>query len=1206
MLSCASANAQQVVVDADETLLPAGNPYSGIQVTNGATLEGNGLVIDQSTNNYGLLVTNGDATLTGGSITQAGIGKYVIGVGVVEGAAHVNGLSISIDGAKDAGALYANGANAVITGDNLDIHLTAIGSTSAEPAAGIKVRAGTVSTSSSSIAVQGTSVFGLLASGNNGNQSVVFSQGDAISTSGERGWGAFAFSDANALSSGSIGINGGSITTNGLNSYGLLAQGANASIVTSDGLAITTNGASALGAYASGGSIDLRDTSVETFGASAYGARVNGGRIGIIDTNVTTHGERGYGVYATDGAINLVGGSVRTLNEKGRFLQDGDGARAYALHASGAGASITANGTTIETLGQRAYGVHAIDGAAIGLDDLAISTAGFMAYGIYASGAGSVITANNVDVTTTGLVGDAGWAYLGGRLELNGGTYHVQGEANPGSGGETANGFLALGGTAGTNDGVINARGVTVLTEGADSTGVVAGASVGTAGTSGQIFLTDSNVTARGANAEAGRVSYGSALSARNSTLVSTQGIGIYLYDNATVTLDATRVSAGQETFFSNLSSAGQSQRIIVGGASVATENNGTLLKVIRSAAGADGVVDIVLGNGSVTRGDILDEDARTTGGTDVTLEEEASWTGLLRGVRHFFGNTGGETSFEGEADIQGDLTGNGTSFIFSDQGGQIGGSVNLNNGSRTTGGTVESRINVAGDVAIDDRSVFGGNWNIAGDLANAGTLTPGNSIGRVSIAGDLLLAPTSIYEVEIDATGDADLVEVGGTATLDGAVTVTPLGGFLVGSPYTILTAGDLVGSFDSVSFSQASAFIDASLSYDPNAVLLTITRNGVGFASVATTGNQAAVAGAIDQLPLTNALATAMAFSTVEGAAEAFDQLSGEIHASASAALIEDSRHLRDAATARIRSAFGSVDASNARVLSYGRDGPVLVPAAGDGGVASWSEAFGSWGKSDGDGNAASIDRSTGGLLVGADGLIDDTWRIGLMAGYGRSSFHVDGRASSASSDNIHLGLYGGTQWGALGLRSGLAYTWSDIESSRSISFPGFADGASADYDAGAFQAFGELGYAINSGTTSFEPFANVAHVRLKTDGFTEQLGAASLTSQSERANTTFTTVGARAATMFNAGRLDVTASGMVGWRHAFGDTDPTRTQSFAGSSPFTAAGIPLAENLAVLEAGLGAGLSERLTAGVFYTGQLGNGVSDQGFRANLSWRF
>src|SRR5690606_23751443 len=134
--------------------------------------------------------------------------------------------------------------------------------------------------------------------------------------------------------------------------------------------------------------------------------------------------------------------------------------------------------------------------------------------------------------------------------------------------------------------------------------------------------------------------------------------------------------------------------------------------------------------------------------------------------------------------------------------------------------------------------------------------------------------------------------------------------------------------------------------------------------------------------------------------------DQLSGEIHASAQTALIEDSRFIRNAANDRTRAAFGDAGASVAPVLAYGPGDTPMAVAADHAGSVFWSQGFGSWGSTDSDGNAASLDRSTGGLLIGTDGVVGD-WRIGLLAGYSQSSFDADDRTPSGDSDNYHLGI-------------------------------------------------------------------------------------------------------------------------------------------------------------------------------------------------------
>src|SRR5690606_20180871 len=125
---------------------------------------------------------------------------------------------------------------------------------------------------------------------------------------------------------------------------------------------------------------------------------------------------------------------------------------------------------------------------------------------------------------------------------------------------------------------------------------------------------------------------------------------------------------------------------------------------------------------------------------------------------------------------------------------------------------------------------------------------------------------------------------------------------------------------------------------------------------------------------------------------------------------------------------------------------------------------QAFGSWGEFDGDDNAASLDHDTAGLLIGADRQVGN-WRLGALVGYSHTWFDADERDSSGSSDSIHLGLYAGTQWGRLGLRTGLAYSRHDIDTRRDMAMPGYSDHLKGDYDADTIQVFGELGYRIDA---------------------------------------------------------------------------------------------------------------------------------------------
>jgi outer membrane autotransporter protein len=533
--------------------------------------------------------------------------------------------------------------------------------------------------------------------------------------------------------------------------------------------------------------------------------------------------------------------------------------------------------------------------------------------------------------------------------------------------------------------------------------------------------------------------------------------------------------------------------------------------------------------------------------------------------------------------------------------------------GNFNNAGTVRAQSQIVGAFSNSGALQVTGNLGGITDLSNTGTIdmtSPGSQVLSVASAN---FASSSFLDVQVDPNGTSDRVAVSGSATLGGTVRISGGAAPHTDGPFTILTAASFSGAFNAVTTDLA--FLAPHLSYDPQAVAVVIQRNDVGFGETGASGNQMAVGAAVEALGAGNPLYDAVLWLKPEQAQAAFDALSGEIHASAKTALIEDSQIIRDAISERIRAAFAGVGAGQMPVLAYGETGSgngataaignVLAPADTER-FAAWGSVFGSWGSNDSDGNAAELDRSTAGFVTGIDGLVSENVRLGIMTGYSHSSFEVDDRASSGSSDTYHLGLYGGTQMGALGLRAGAAYGWSRIDTARSVVFPGFADSLTANYDAGTFQAFGEAGYRIDTASVAFEPFANLAYVNLHSDGFAETGGAAALTSASQTSDATFTTLGIRASSGFAVGTINATARGMLGWKHAFGDIAPAATQAFASSSAFTIASAPIARNAALIEAGLDFDITPMAKLGFSYNGEVASKTRDHGFNADLRVRF
>jgi len=560
-----------------------------------------------------------------------------------------------------------------------------------------------------------------------------------------------------------------------------------------------------------------------------------------------------------------------------------------------------------------------------------------------------------------------------------------------------------------------------------------------------------------------------------------------------------------------------------------------------------------------------------------------------------------------------------GTLKLTGDSSGFAGGAA-VRQGILSVDGKLGGTVEVLGGGRLQGNGTIGGL-----SLASGGVVAPGNSIGTLNVAGDVAFVAGSTYDVEIAGNGTSDRIAATGKATLGGAtVAVTALDAqtsYQEGQTYTILTAADgITGSFDP-SVLARSAFLDASLIQTANAVDLKIGIKGTTpeepgkpggnpvFGKVANTYNQTQTAGALDTLQQSGAplaLYNTLLVLSADEARAAFDSLSGEVHASTVTGLLEDSRFVRDAVNDRLRSAFETV--GGLPLMGYGDDAKEITTAslAPTERYGAWGSVFGSWGHFGGDGNAARLSRSTGGFVTGVDGLITDDVRLGLLAGYSHSSFKVDDRRSSASSDNYHLGVYGGAEWRTLALRSGLTYTWSEIDTSRQVAFPGFSDSLTGSYRAGTTQVFGELGYSLKAGSVAFEPFANLAYVNVHTNGFTEQGGASALTVHSGSNDSTFTTLGIRASTDFDIGSTKATVRGMIGWRHAYGDVTPAISQAFTGSSAFTIAGAPIARDAAIIEAGLDFAITPQATLGLSYHGQVGSKASDHGVRADLNVKF
>jgi outer membrane autotransporter protein len=558
----------------------------------------------------------------------------------------------------------------------------------------------------------------------------------------------------------------------------------------------------------------------------------------------------------------------------------------------------------------------------------------------------------------------------------------------------------------------------------------------------------------------------------------------------------------------------------------------------------------------------------------------------------------------------------------------------------------------LTGDVTVNSKATLSGIGTIGGNInvMSGGTLVPGFATGILNATGNVAFTPASNFVVTAIPTQASKLV-VGGTATLTGgAVRVSAAGAFAPSTQYTILTAAGGLGGTTFGSVRIDPAFLTPSLSYDPNNVFLTLACNnptacsdggttggdttgggttgagtastGFGFASVAQTRNQNAVATALDGGAVTNPLVIALLNQTADGARQAFDALSGEVFGSVHNTQGQEAQFARSAMLGRMRQA--SYAGAPGELGALGFAGPQLAYASADANgfpvkaapgargpsrdLTFWAQGLGGWGKADSDGNAASLKSRFGGFLSGVDARFGETWRAGFVAGYIRSDLNVDARASSAGIDSVQLGGYAAGRLGAFNVRGGASYSLDSIDTSRAIFFPGFSDKASARFHGNVGQVFGEVGYGMAFGQVAVEPLAGLAYVHVRDGSFLESGGVAALSGASANENTGYSFLGVRVASaMPLANGTVLVPRGMLQWQHAFGDVTPATALAFQGTGTgFSIAGIPIARDTALVEGGVDWRFSPQAKLGVFYQGELAAHAQTHAVKGGFTWDF
>ncbi|MCF4164765.1 autotransporter domain-containing protein [Zavarzinia compransoris] len=541
-------------------------------------------------------------------------------------------------------------------------------------------------------------------------------------------------------------------------------------------------------------------------------------------------------------------------------------------------------------------------------------------------------------------------------------------------------------------------------------------------------------------------------------------------------------------------------------------------------------------------------------------------------------------------------------------------GTLNLTGDSTLTGDTLVEGGTLAVNGALPDSDVTLNPGTAITGIGRIGSLTalmnsvvaPGDEVGvgLIEINGDLSLMAGSRFEVEVDGDGDNDHLTVTGATTIgDGAELA--LAGMRPGERYTVISsAGGVSGRF--MDLEDDFAFLDPTVTYDADSVTAALERNGTAFAERADSENGRQAAAAVEALGTGNALFDDILTATPDQAAAAFATLTGEIYPGAVAVLMQEARHVQNAIVGRLLRSLRGPGTAVATALPGAASGD--TGGEGPRNRAFWTSAYGAFGTYEGEAGAG-VDSTTTGFLIGADAETEGGWRLGIAGGIAQVSLDGDSILSSADLTNYGVALYGGKQFRRVGLRLGASYAYTSGDGERTVVLPAGNQHLTADYTASTYQVFADAGYDLRlRGRLAVEPFVGVSLGRVSGDEVEETGGSAALTADDMDATTSHSTVGVRFGSERERGDQAFGFDGAVGWRHAFGDTEPTADMSF-NSDPaggFSVSGTPLARDALALEAGVDYSVSQSLELGVRYNGQMASEADEHGLSINLRVKF
>ncbi|WP_438276023.1 autotransporter outer membrane beta-barrel domain-containing protein [Nitrobacter sp.] len=517
---------------------------------------------------------------------------------------------------------------------------------------------------------------------------------------------------------------------------------------------------------------------------------------------------------------------------------------------------------------------------------------------------------------------------------------------------------------------------------------------------------------------------------------------------------------------------------------------------------------------------------------------------------------------------------------------------------------TVTGSLAASSPVSVHTGAVLAGTGSVGSASINSGgTLAPGDGTPGSSMSlGSLALQAGAEYVVMLNPA-TASSADVTGTATPGGAtVKAIYANGSYISKRYTILTAGNVGGTFGSLANTNLPANFTTGLSYDPTHAYLNLTLNFVPqLARADLSTNQRNVANTLINsfntaggIPLVFGALTPAGLTYVSGEAatgslqstfNAMDLFLG-ILSDPFIAGRGNGATANGAAPAYPEGRYAVSAYAPEDTARYERDAHAAIyrkaPATADPLTPRWSVwATGYGGSQTTDGNtslgSSTATSSVAGVAVGADYRISPFTTAGFALAGGGTRFNAVNGRGSGQSDLFQAGTFLRHTVGAAYLSGALAYGWQDVTTNRIVTISS-ADRLQARFSADAWSGRIENGYRAVSpatGGVGITPYTAGQFITFELPAYAESVlsgaNTFALANHAKSVTDIRSEVGIRTDKSCAVQDAILTLRGRLAWAHDF---NPDRTvvatlQTLPGTS-FVVNGAAMASDAALLTGG------------------------------------